>query len=43
IDGMKIEVGGRSKKGKSADFVISDELELPVRERIPLWLLGMGW
>ncbi len=43
VDGKKIEVGGKRKEAKSADFVISDDLELPVRNRIPMWLLGMVW
>lgn len=43
VDGWKIEVGGKTKSSKSADFVVSDDLELPVRNRIPLWMLGMGW
>jgi len=43
VDGRKIEVGGRRKETKSADLVISDDLELPVRNRLPMWLLGMVW
>ena len=43
VDGKKMEVGGKRKEPKSADFVISDDLELPVRNRIPMWLLGMVW
>ncbi len=43
VDGRKIEVGGRRKETKSADLVISDDLELPVRNRLPIWLLGMVW
>ncbi len=43
VDGKKIEVGGKKKDTKSADFVISDDLELPVRNRLPMWLLGMVW
>jgi len=42
-DGKGIEVGGRRKETKSADLVISDDLELPVRNRLPMWLLGMVW
>ncbi len=43
VDGKKIEVGGKKKDTKSADYVISDDLELPVRNRLPMWLLGMVW
>lgn len=38
---IRIEVGGRSKDSKGADFVISDSLDYPSGNRIPLWLLGM--
>jgi len=43
VDGKRIEVGGRRKETKSADLVISDDIELPVRNRLPMWLLGMIW
>ncbi|MGE4453304.1 MAG: AAA family ATPase [Sphaerochaeta sp.] len=38
---VKIEVGGRSKRPKKADFVIHDETDYPGGNTIPLWLLGM--
>lgn len=38
---LKIEVGGASKKIKSADFVIRDDIDFPGGNAIPLWLLGM--
>ncbi|GAB6888920.1 ATP-binding protein [Desulfothermus okinawensis JCM 13304] len=41
VDDIKIEVVGKNKKKKNADFVITDDVDIPVRERIPLWLLGM--
>jgi predicted AAA+ superfamily ATPase len=41
VNGIKIEVGGKSKKPKKADFVISDNLDIPVGNRIPLWLIGL--
>lgn len=41
VDDIKIEVGGKNKKTKNADLVISDEIDLPVRNKIPLWLLGL--
>jgi uncharacterized protein len=40
---LKIEVGGASKKIKSADFVIRDDIDYPASNAVPLWLLGMGW
>ena len=43
VNGKKLEVGGKRKDTKSADLVVSDDLELPVRNRIPMWLLGMVW
>ncbi len=43
VNNIKLEVGGRKKEHKGADFVISDDLEIPVKNRIPLWLLGMLW
>ena len=39
--GKKIEIGGRHKNPKNSDYVVSDELDLPVRNRIPLWMLGL--
>ncbi|BAI79886.1 conserved hypothetical protein [Deferribacter desulfuricans SSM1] len=41
VDDIKIEVGGKNKKRKSADFVVTDEVDIPVKDRIPLWMLGM--
>ncbi len=38
---IKVEVGGRNKKPKKSDFVIRDDVEIPVRNVIPMWLLGM--
>jgi uncharacterized protein len=40
---LKIEVGGSSKKPKSSDFVIRDDIDYPSTNAIPMWLLGMGW
>ena len=40
-NGKKIEVGGKHKKPKHSDYVVSDELDLPVGNRIPLWMLGL--
>jgi predicted AAA+ superfamily ATPase len=41
IDGYLIEVGGKQKKRKKADFVIRDDTERPIGNGIPLWSLGM--
>lgn len=43
VDGIKIEVGGKSKKPKKADFVISDDLDIPVGNKIPMWVLGLAF
>ncbi|WP_268745469.1 hypothetical protein [Thermotoga sp. Mc24] len=40
---MKIEVGGKGKKKKSSDFVIKDDVDLPVENVIPMWIPGMLW
>jgi predicted AAA+ superfamily ATPase len=38
-----IEVGGASKRVKSADRVVRDDLDFPSGKAIPLWLLGMAY
>jgi len=43
IDGRVIEVGGLSKSKKGADFVLRDDLELPHRSALPLWVWGFGY
>ncbi len=43
FEGIKIEIGGKNKKRKSSDFVLKDDIDVPVRNSIPLWLLGMLW
>ncbi|MCD6189681.1 MAG: hypothetical protein J7J97_05795, partial [Thermococcus sp.] len=43
FDGIKLEVGGRKKRIKSCDFVIRDDIDLPLKNAIPLWMLGMLW
>jgi len=40
---IRLEVGGTNKNPKQADFVIQDNIDLPVRNAIPMWGLGMGW
>ncbi|MCD6176199.1 MAG: ATP-binding protein [Candidatus Cloacimonetes bacterium] len=43
FNGIKIEVGGKNKKRKNSEFVIRDDLDLPIRNKIPLWVLGLLW
>lgn len=43
LDGVKLEIGGKSKSAKHSDYVIKDDLDLPVRNSVPLWMLGMLW
>lgn len=38
-----IEIGGKNKKPKSADFVLRDNTDYPAGNAIPLWLAGMMW
>lgn len=38
---ITIEIGGRNKPIKGADFVIRDDIDLPGNRTIPLWSLGM--
>lgn len=41
VDGFLLEVGGKHKKRKKADYVMRDDSERPVENGIPLWSLGM--
>ena len=43
FNGIHLEIGGANKNQKLADFVIHDNIDLPVRNCIPMWVLGMGW
>ncbi len=43
FENIKIEVGGKSKSKKQSDVVISFEIELPVKNRLPAWTLAMSW
>jgi hypothetical protein len=40
---IKIEVGGKNKKIKKSDFVIRDDIDIPLKNKVPLWLLGFLW
>ena len=41
VDKMTLEIGGKNKKLKGADFVIRDDMEMPGTRSIPMWSLGM--
>lgn len=41
--GVKLEIGGRGKRTKGSDFTIRDDIDIPVRNAIPLWIFGMLW
>ncbi|HQN27603.1 MAG TPA: ATP-binding protein, partial [Mesotoga sp.] len=43
VDGRIVEVGGRSKKPKKAEFVIRDDRDLPYSNSIPMWTLGFQY
>lgn len=43
IDNFKVEVGGRRKNIKSADFVLRDDVDIPDDNMIPLWMLGFEY
>jgi hypothetical protein len=44
-DGRRItlEVGGKNKSRRGADFVIRDDIDYPTATAIPRWLLAMSW
>lgn len=41
VDNKTIEIGGRTKTSKGADYVLRDDIELPTKNIIPLWCMGM--
>jgi len=43
LDNYKIEVGGRNKTIKNADYVIRDNLDVAYENVIPLWMLGFEY
>ena len=43
FNNFRLKVGGLNKKPKQADYVIHDDIDLPVRNAIPMWVLGIGW
>lgn len=38
-----LEVGGKNKNPKEADYVLRDNTDYPVGNAIPFWLMGMMW
>lgn len=40
---LTIEIGGKSKKSKGADFVLRDNTDYPTGNAVPFWLAGMMW
>jgi predicted AAA+ superfamily ATPase len=43
IDQFKVEVGGKNKEPKRADFVLRDDVDIPDGDMIPLWMLGFEY
>jgi len=43
IDDFKIEVGGKTKAVKKADFVLRDDIDIPDGPVLPLWMLGFEY
>jgi hypothetical protein len=43
INGVRVEVGGQSKKAKSADLIIRDNTDLPSGNILPMWLIGLAY
>ena len=41
VNDIRIEVGGRTKKAKAADFVVRDNVDLPSGKIIPMWMIGL--
>ncbi|MBC7533158.1 MAG: ATP-binding protein [Oligoflexus sp.] len=41
VDNLLIEVGGKSKKIKKADYIVRDDIDMPRKGVIPLWSFGM--
>jgi hypothetical protein len=43
VDDRVIEVGGKTKPKKGADFVVRDDIDLPVGKAIPMWVWGFEY
>ena len=38
-----LEIGGIGKKSKDSNYVVRDDIDIPVKNIIPMWMLGMIW
>ncbi|MGC9772534.1 hypothetical protein [Fervidobacterium islandicum] len=43
FDDISLEIGGENKKKKDSQYLVRDDIDVPVRNAIPMWALGMGW
>lgn len=43
VNDKKFEIGGKNKKRKNADYIVSDDLDIPLGNRLPLWMLGFQY
>jgi predicted AAA+ superfamily ATPase len=43
VDGRLIEIGGKTKERKGADYVVRDDIDLPVGRAIPMWVWGFEY
>jgi len=40
VGNYSIEVGGKHKNKKRADYVIKDDIDVPYKNNIPMWMAG---
>lgn len=43
VDDRIIEVGGKSKEKRGADYIVRDDIDLPAARSIPMWVWGFGY
>lgn len=43
VNGLRLEVGGRNKTAKQADYVIKDDIDVPTKNTLPMWCLGFQY
>ncbi|MEC9493153.1 ATP-binding protein [Flexistipes sp.] len=43
VNNKKFEIGGRNKKRKNAEYIVSDDLDIPLGNRLPLWMAGFQY
>lgn len=41
VDDKKVEIGGKAKGIKNADFILCDDIDFPVKNCIPFWMTSM--